>query len=64
VRSHVPPPRPLGLLAAAIALAVAVTACDEANDSNPSLFVDESGAPLYDEAVDPGEQEGGDGETP
>ena len=46
-----------------VGMTLAVTACDEANDSNPSPFVDESGAPLYDEAVDPGEQNE-DEETP
>ena len=50
------------LLAALVVLALA--GCDDGNDSAPSPFVDESGAPLYDEGVEPGEQDDSGGEEP
>jgi hypothetical protein len=50
-------PRRLPVLAVAlVGLALAVSACDDAR-SAPSPFVDESGAPLFDEGVEPGEQD-------
>lgn len=45
------------LAVALVALLLAVSACDGENETAPSPFVDESGAPLFDEAVDPGEQD-------